>query len=33
MRAFEEALRERWGMAMLRRAVKWPIHFRIGRLR
>ena len=33
VRAFEQALRERWGTPMLRREVRWPIHFRIGRLR
>ncbi|MFI5311180.1 MAG: class I SAM-dependent methyltransferase [Gemmatimonadales bacterium] len=31
--AFETALRERWGMPMLRRLVRWPVHFRIGHLR
>lgn len=33
VRAFEEALRERWGMPMIRRKVRWPLHFRIGHLR
>lgn len=33
MRAFEEALHERWGMPMLRRKIRWPLHFRIGHLR
>ena len=33
LRAFEQALRERWGMPMLRRQVRWPMAFRIGHLR
>ncbi|HLA90499.1 MAG TPA: class I SAM-dependent methyltransferase [Gemmatimonadaceae bacterium] len=33
VRAFEAALRERWGMPMLRREIRWPLHFRIGRVR
>jgi ubiquinone/menaquinone biosynthesis C-methylase UbiE len=33
LRAFEGALKERWGMPMLRRQVRWPLCFRIGHLR
>jgi SAM-dependent methyltransferase len=33
VRAFEEALRARWGMPMMRREVHWPIRLRIGHLR
>lgn len=31
--AFEHALRQRWGMPMMRREVRWPIHFRLGHVR
>jgi ubiquinone/menaquinone biosynthesis C-methylase UbiE len=31
--AFQEAIRERWGNPMLRRAVRWPLLFRLGRVR
>jgi SAM-dependent methyltransferase len=30
--AFEEALRDRWGVPTKRRTVRWPMHFRIGHL-
>ncbi len=33
LRAFEGALKERWGMPMLRRRVRWPMCFRIGHAR
>ena len=30
---FEAAIRETWGNPRLRRAIRWPLHFRIGQLR
>jgi SAM-dependent methyltransferase len=33
VKAFEEALRFKWGNPALRRRIRWPMHFRVGQLR